>query len=535
MDHLAVSTSKDMKAMEEALWSAFDRGDSAAALRFAQQLGREFPRFASGWYSISQLAYQLKNYQLAQQAIGNALKLEPCSAVYQLQAANMQGAQGNLAVVREQMRVLELQQLRTRYQLETAARLLVAVDEHLEALKLYHRVVASGEADAQAYYNLATVYRFIGKLDQAQHMLTSCLALEPNHTAARLLDAGLRAKHPDDNQVEQLSKLVADYQLTPRQRVEAGYALAKELEDLGSFGPSFERLNDAAMLRRQHINYDLEADLATLSALCQSSVDSTWQPGEDRWAGEGAIFVLGLPRSGTTLVDRVLGSHSGIVSLGEPNAFPMALNSLLLMATRSSKLSRQEAVTAADELDKAELARRYLSAINPLRGDSSRFIDKLPMNYLNIGLITRALPNAKVVLLERTPLDVIYAIYKNLFEDAYPFSYDLIELTRYYIGYRKLMRYWLSKVGDRIHTVSYERLVSQSEETIRSLAQYCEVNIENAMLTPERNQTPSTTASASQVRQSIYRSSVGKWRHVASELAPVIKLLEAEGINPYEY
>ena len=535
MDHLAVSNSKDMKALEQELWSAFDRGDSAAALRFAQRLGREFPRFASGWYSISQLAYQLKNYQLAQQAIGNALKLEPHSAVYQLQAANMQGAQGNLAAVRERMSNLELQQLKTRYQLETAARLLVAVDEHLEALNLYRQVIASGEADAQAYFNVATVCRFIGKLDEARQMLTACLALAPKHTAARLLDAGLRTKSSDDNQVELLSQLVVDYELTPRQRVEAGYALAKELEDLGRYGLSFERLSDAAMLRRQHINYDLEADLATLSALCQSSVDTRWQPAEDRWAGEGAMFVLGLPRSGTTLVDRVLSAHSEIVSLGEPNAFPMALNSLLLKATHSSKLSRQEAVNTADKLDKTELARSYLSAVNALRGDSSRFIDKLPMNYLNIGLIVSALPNAKVVLLERAPLDVIYAIYKNLFEDAYPFSYDLIELTRYYIGYRKLMRYWLIQAGDRIHTVSYETLVSQPEETIRSLADYCELNFEERMLAPESNQAASTTASAAQVRQSIYRSSVEKWRHVATELAPVIKLLEDEGINPYQY
>ena len=247
------------------------------------------------------------------------------------------------------------------------------------------------------------------------------------------------------------------------------------------------------------------------------------------------MFVLGLPRSGTTLVDRVLSAHSEIVSLGEPNAFPMALNSLLLKATQSSRLSRQEAVNAADKLDKSELARSYLSAINALRGDSSRFIDKLPMNYLNIGLIVSALPNAKVVLLERAPLDVIYAIYKNLFEDAYPFSYDLIELTRYYIGYRKLMRYWQIQAGDRIHTVSYETLVSQPEEVIRSLADYCELSFEKGLLAPESNQAASTTASAAQVRQSIYRSSVEKWRHVATELAPVIKLLEDEGINPYQY
>ena len=535
MDHLAVSNSKDMKALEQELWSAFDRGDTASALRLAQRLGQEFPRFASGWYSISQLAYQLKNYQLAQQAIGNALKIEPRSAAYQLQAANLNGAQGNLAAVRACLNHLDPQQFKTRYQLETAARLFVAIDEHSKALGLYRQVVSSGEADAQAYFNVATVCRFIGELDEARRMLAACIALAPTHTAARLLDSGLRTKSPDDNQVEFLLELVGDYQLTPRQRVEAGYAAAKELEDLGRYGESFERLNDAAMLRRQHINYDLEADLATLKALGQSPVDTDWQPAEDRWAGEGSIFVLGLPRSGTTLVDRIIGAHRDVVSLGEPNAFPMVLNDLLFKATQSKKLNRQQAVQASNEIEKSELARNYLSAINGLRGECSSFIDKLPMNYLNVGLIVSALPSAKIILLERAPLDVIYAIYKNLFEDAYPFSYDLIELTRYYIGYRKLMHYWLAKAGKRIHTVSYEKLVAQPDVTIRALADYCELDFQSAMLTPEANKAASTTASASQVRQSIYRSSVEKWRGVSTEMAPVIELLHEAGIDPYQY
>ena len=535
MDNLVKNPTTDASLLEASLWEAFDAGDIALALRHAKQLSGDYPQYASGWYSVSQLAYQLKNFKLATQAIENALKLVPHSSVYQLQLANLQGASGAIASLRNTLEHLDLTTLVTRYQLETAARLMVVIDDHRRALMLYEQVIDRGEADAQSYFNVATVCRFLGLLDRASEMLSRCLREDPKHTAARLLDAGLRKKTADDNQVAALTALTGDYEVTPRARVEAGFALAKELEDLGDYKASFSYLSLAATLRRQHINYNLSNDLATIAELASTPVQVPKAMQEERWNGEGAIFVLGLPRSGTTLVDRILSMHSDVESIGEPNALPMSLNRLLAEQHAGRKIDRCRAVQLASELPGNAVASRYLSMIQPLLKGQKCFIDKLPLNYLNVGLIASAMPSAKIVLLERAPLDVIYAIYKTLFEDVYPFSYDLVELTRYYIAYRALVAHWLKEMPERIHRVSYESLVSNPTSTIEPLTAFCGLEFEAAMVHPEHNQAASTTASATQVRQPIHRGSIERWRCYEEELAPVIQMLRHEGIDPYHY
>jgi len=187
-------------------------------------------------------------------------------------------------------------------------------------------------------------------------------------------------------------------------------------------------------------------------------------------------------------------------------------------------------VRLSASIDFAALGDAYIESTRPFTGKTPRFIDKLPLNFLYVGLIRLALPNAKIISVRRHPLDTCYAVYKQLFVDAYPFSYDLEELARYYAAYDRLMQHWSSVTPDAVYTLRYEALVDDFEPEVRRLLAHCGLDFEEACLRFHENKSASTTASTVQVRQPVYRSSVGKWRQYREQLAPLITKLEDEGI-----
>jgi len=253
-------------------------------------------------------------------------------------------------------------------------------------------------------------------------------------------------------------------------------------------------------------------------------------------ANPEAIFILGMPRTGTTLVERILASHSAVSSAGELNNFALEMSreakKLMPPQQTQAGVSKQDRVVASTGLDFSLLGQQYIDSTRPLTGNSQRFIDKMPLNFLYTGLIHLALPQAKIIHLQRHPLDTCFAIYKTLFADAYPFSYQLEELGSYYAAYRQLMAHWHQVMPDVIYDQPYETLVTDIEAKTQQLLAYCELPWEPACLDFHTQQQASTTASATQVRQPVYTSSVGKWRKFKDELAPLIKTLESEGIDP---
>ena len=193
-------------------------------------------------------------------------------------------------------------------------------------------------------------------------------------------------------------------------------------------------------------------------------------------------------------------------------------------------LGKLELIKKSSQLNFAELGKAFISSTRPRTGNHRCFIDKMPLNYLYIGLIHLALPRAKIIHLTRHPMDACYAIYKTLFEQAYPFSYDLDDLGRYYIAYRKLMAHWQRTLGEKILTVSYEGLTEDQEGVSREIVEFCGLDWQDACLNFKHNPTPIATASSSQVRQGIYKTSVQRWCCYEKQLSPLRELLTDAGI-----
>ena len=400
-------------------------------------------------------------------------------------------------------------------------------NDQRQALEAYDRAVALAPDVAHFLFNRATVYRFLGRLIEAERDYDRVIQLKPDDYEAYKNRSELRTQSPTANHIDELERVlkagIADW----RGVVQIRYALAKEYEDLADYGQSFEHLKIGASKRRQHLRYDVATDVATvdwiIEALPAASGHVIGMP------SAAPIFIVGLPRSGTTLVDRILGSHSRVHSAGELDHFARCV----VEGARgdlTAAMSRRELVARSAHLDFAALGAEYLKRTRRVVGSEGRFTDKMPLNYLYCGLIHRALPQAKIVHLTRHPLAACYAMYKTLFKDAYPFSYDLDEIGRYYVSYRHLMDHWQASLPGVIHCLSYEALVADQLGETRKLLEYCGLEWQDACVDFHRNSAPTTTASAVQVRQPLYRTSVSQWRHYRAQLEPFARQLRAAGI-----
>jgi len=395
---------------------------------------------------------------------------------------------------------------------------------HQDAERCYRRAVHLAPADPRGLYNWATCLTALGRLETAEQMLNRVIALAPEDFDAYYNRSTLRRQTVENNHIAELQHALATAGSSPTARVALGYALAKELEDLGRWSESFAALQAAADTRRRLLSYKVEHDVATMAQIAQAFDGDYCRPGAHvGFDSPRPIFIVGLPRSGTTLVDRILSSHSQVESRGESSDLAMILMRLAGPATDRAPL-----VQRSTELNPAELGRRFCARLP--QTTVPRVIDKTPLNFLYLGLIAAALPQATLIHVRRHPLDVCYAMYKTLFRMAYPFSYDLSDLAGYYSAYARLMQHWRETLGERLVEVDYETLVADQEQTTRRLLEACGLPWQENCLEFHRNDSPTLTASAAQVRQPLYNSSVSSWRRYQRELQPLLDRLRANGI-----
>jgi tetratricopeptide (TPR) repeat protein len=374
------------------------------------------------------------------------------------------------------------------------------------------------------HYNLATMLRIVGDLKGAEQALDKALELNPGDGEAQHLRSSLRSQSDSHNHIAELKQQLQKTALEPKQQVHLHYALAKELEDLQRYAESFAVLKQGADLRRVHLNYDVRRDQAIMQKIAQVfSKQQLQQKAGSGYTSAEPIFILGMPRTGSTLIERMLGSHSQVSMAGELNNFSQAMMAQIRALGQPGNIL--EAIQLSAELDFTALGESYIHSTRPDTGHKAHFIDKLPLNFLYIGLIKLALPNAKIIHVQRDPMDTCYAIYKHLFTHAYPFSYKLDELGQYYQAYQQLMAHWQRVLPGSILELSYEQLVSKPQTALKSVLEYCNLDWQAECLHFDRNTDASTTGSAAQIRQRLYTSSVGKWRHYKQQLAELEKRL----------
>ena len=514
------------------VWQSLRKKDIKQAINTSNLLVQNHPDFAAGWHAASHVAQAVRRPGPALIAIERALTLEPANIDWQLHRASCLLICGNNEnSTRLLHKMVTACDGFSAEQLSQLAFLCSRIECHDEASQIYLKLITLEPNNGGHWYNLASVQRFQGRIEQAVESLDRAILLNGKDYEAYLLRSDLCKQTSASNHIAQLQSLLDDRIDVPAGEVQICFALAKELEDTGNSQESFKTLSQGATLRRKHINYNVEDDLKTIAAIMESFGSSMFATPSKGLSTREPVFVIGLPRTGTTLVERILGSHSEVFAAGELNNFAVQMMSQLRQQSAANKLSRKELVLQTAKLDFKKLGHAYLDSSRPLTGHTTHFVDKMPLNFLYAGLIHLAMPNAKIVHVTRHPMDTCYAIYKCLFQDAYPWSYDLEEIARYYSAYHQLMTHWNTVMPGVIYELEYENLVDDVEQEARKLLDYCELTWDPGCVRFHQSQTASTTASATQVRQPVYKSSVNRWKSYEQQLSPLRERLGNLGIE----
>jgi tetratricopeptide (TPR) repeat protein len=312
------------------------------------------------------------------------------------------------------------------------------------------------------------------------------------------------------------------------------YAIGKIYEDIGNYHQAFDHYSQGAAIKRQQRPYNISQDVGLMKTVLEfSDAQPALHPSPTETHEQTPIFIVGLPRTGTTLVERILASHSKVVSGGELNAFPMALLEAggKPIAAGLEGLD-QNLVKSLTPKTLKDLASRYLQLANNYVNEAPIFVDKLPYNFLYCGLILHAFPHAKIVHVNRNPFDAALSNFKMLFDRGYEYSYCLKDTADFIAAYSQLMLQWKSRFPEQIYSIEYEHLVSSQEQQTRELLAFCQLDWDPECLNFHQNNSVSQTASASQVREPIYSRSVDLWRKFETQLTPLMDIFAKHGIKP---
>ncbi len=502
------------------------QGKLNEAERHAMGLIERMPDHFEGYVLSAQIAQRLSKYDDMLSFAKGAVAREPSAPVCKLLEVEAFLLTGQSLEAIRKLKIIEDTAGADIKLLLHAAEYYTRCEEHAGAARCYEVAAKLDPSDHRLRYNIASTKIALGELEAAEEILDGVIEASPKDFDAWHNRSTLRKQSTDNNHIPEL---LAAYEQAAGNRdgvVQLGYALAKEYEDLGDWAQSFKYLKAGSDQRRAGLSYDVSDDEAVMTTIREAFRPDAFDGDNEGVASDvKPIFILGLPRSGTTLVDRILSSHSDVASLGEINDFALSMMQVVPKGSDRLDLVRKTA-----SLDFTLLGEKYSGSIRNRNRDAACLVDKTPSNFLYIGLIAKALPGARIIHMRRHPMDGCYAIYKTLFRMGYPYAYSLEDLGQYYIGYHRLMEHWRSVLPGRVLDVDYEDLVANQEKVSRSIVSHCGRDWQDACLNFHENQSPTATASAAQVRQPVYQTSVAKWRRFEEELAPLHAMLVEAGI-----
>jgi len=522
-------TKRTSPELQYEIGASIARRDFTAAAASAALCRATWPEDGAGWLFGSIVALLANDKVTALSLIDERLASAPADVQCLLQKAECLLALGRRQAALDAADSAATSAGRDSAALDAVGEFFVHAGVHDGALAIYNKALTTAPNDVDLLSKRAVVHRFVGNFDLAMADYRTVLEHRPANPEALKGLSELRRQTNEANSVAAMETALANVTPNGTEAATLHLALAKSYEDMGDHAKSWQHLTSGNQIERSRVNYDPASDAAVFERIIEAFPDIE-QVRLDT-TEERPIFIVGMPRTGTTLVERIIGSHSLVHSAGELPAFSEAVGVAISRIAATDSLDWPSFARKMGFTDPALIATEYLARSRARRDNRHRFSDKQPTNFYYCALIFRAFPNARIVHLTRHPLAACYAIYKTRFAGTYAFSYDLSELAAFYIGYRRLMDHWHRILPGRILDVAYEDVVKSQDTATRRILEYLDLPFEAACLDFHLNPASTATASAVQVRQPLYASSLEQWRHYATELAPLHASLVAAGIS----
>lgn len=511
-----------------------NRGEFSQLVACCKAILAQQRDFADAWFLLSIAAENAGDITRAHDLRSRAVDLDPANAEYLAQHARLLSrcnrSHAALAAARAAMAAGPGDALA----LDTLGVVFSRLGRYEEARAALAEAVRLAPDNAQYRFNYAAALQFLGEA-AAGEQYRAAVSIRPAFARAWWALSELRKTGGPGEDLETLLDLARADDLTADDALYLGHAIARDYELRGDCASAFAHLARGKESRRSRALVSQERDRALFAALHSafSATDRERRPAD---GGCDPLFVVGMPRTGTTLVERMLGSHAAIVSLGEIQDFGHALRHSAGGHVDGNTVLDPAVIAAALRVPPEQVAQDYRQRTRERldMAPTPRYVlDKMPLNALYIGFILRSLPAARIVILRRDPRDVVLSNYRQLFAvdfSYYDYHYDLETTARYVADFERLMTHWRELYGDRLFTLDYERLVETPEAELRSLLAYLELPWEPACLTFYRREEGVATPSALQVRRPLYGDAIARWRRFEQEMTPATAILAAAGV-----
>ena len=405
---------------------------------------------------------------------------------------------------------------------------LVRYQQHnlAEALVFFRRAIALKPDFADAHNNIGNLLKEDGKLAEARAAYEQAIVLNPNEVSYYVNFVDAKKFAAGDGHLASMEDIARNRALSDTARYQLGFSLAKVYDDLGRFDEAFACMDEANGIKRKRISYD-EIQMLGLFDRFRTTFDRALIEAK---SGRGfqsplPVFIIGMPRSGTTLIEQILASHPAVHGAGELQDFDRLAREM--RGSNGDVLHHPEDARTLTPNQLRALGEAYVSELKCYAPAAQRVTDKMPANFLYAGLIHLALPGARIIHVLRDPRDTCLSCYSKLFTAEQNFTYDLGELGRYYRKYAELMAHWRDMLPpNRILEVRYEDFIADLDASARRIVEHCGLDWHSNCLAFYDTRRPVRTASASQVRSPIYRSSEGRWRNYENHLGPLLAALD---------
>ncbi len=521
------AATKDPRLLEPA--RALVENDLAAAEALLRAHLKQYPSDIAGLRMLAEVAARLRRYPDAEALLAHCLELAPGFAPARYNYALVLYRQAKCAQALPHIeRLLASDRQNPSYRNLQAA-VLATLGEYSESLELYEAVLEEFPGQAKIWLSYGHALKTAGRRTEGIAAYRKALLIQPTLGEVYWSFANLKTFRFSAEDVATMRAALGRDDLTMDDRLHFEFALGKALEDTASYEESFEHYAAGNAIRRKQLPYNADENTAYVR---RSKALYTPEFLAER-AGAGApapdpIFILGLPRAGSTLLEQILASHSLVEGTMELPDIPAIARDLADRTGNDAEPRYPQAVANLTHAELRELGERYLAATRIQRKTAAPFfIDKMPNNCLHVGLIHLILPNAKIIDARRHPLGCCLSGFKQHFARGQNFSYGLGDIGRYYRDYVELMAHFDTVLPGRVHRVFYERLIEDTEGEVRRLLDFCGLPFEDQCLRFYENDRAVRTASSEQVRQPIFHEAVDHWRHYEARLGPLKEALGA--------